>query len=318
VTEPSSTWLRVPPPDQMGSPGRLFVHFVAFLRASASQAGRPIATDDAYLDWEASSAGTAWDYYQRFLPREGRLRILDVGAGPSGRTLHYAERRNALFICLDLDAELQRVASRNLTDELRERVVPVVGEAGCLPFPAGSLDVCLCENALEHFTASDHAIRDMARVLRPGGLLLVLLPPWRGPFAGHLSRLTWLPWIHLLPPWAFLRLLCALQPGPSAVERVRQAHVMATYLATHLNGWPLERLLQGFEASRNLDLVDAYVLGEGRMGRLLRFVPWLGEFFTGAIYLVFRRLEAEQAMRLSFSRLLWTTLRGRALRRLEN
>jgi hypothetical protein len=93
---------------------------------------------------------------------------------------------------------------------------------------------------------------------------------------------------------------------------------MATYLATHLNGWPLERLLQGFEASRNLDLVDAYVLGEGRMGRLLRFVPWLGEFFTGAIYLVFRRLEAEQAMRLSFSRLLWTTLRGRALRRLEN
>jgi hypothetical protein len=122
----------------MGSPGRLFVHFVAFLRASASQAGRPIATDDAYLDWEASSAGTAWDYYQRFLPREGRLRILDVGAGPSGRTLHYAERRNALFICLDLDAELQRVASRNLTDELRERVVPVVGEAGCLPSRPGA------------------------------------------------------------------------------------------------------------------------------------------------------------------------------------
>ncbi|HXB57854.1 MAG TPA: class I SAM-dependent methyltransferase [Vicinamibacteria bacterium] len=318
MTEPSSTWLRVPPPDKMGRPGPLLLRFAAWLRASARQAARPIATDDAYLDWEASSAGTAWDYYQRFLPREGRLRILDVGAGPSGRTAHYARSRDALFMCLDLDHELQRVASRNLADELRDRVVPVVGEAGCLPFPAGSLDACLCENALEHFTASDQAIRDMARVLRPGGLLLALLPPWRGPFAGHLSRLTWLPWIHLLPPWVFLRLLCALQPGPEAVERARRAHVTATYLATHLNGWPLKRVLQAFEASRNLALVDAYVLGEGRVGRVLRFIPWLGEFFTGAIYLVFRRLEAERTMRLSFGRLLWTTLRGRSHRRLED
>jgi hypothetical protein len=144
VKVPCSTWLRVPPLDEMGRPGRLLVSVAACLRASASQAGRPFATDDAYLDWEASSAATAWHYYHRFLPSQGRLRILDV-AGPSGRAALYARRRDALFICLDLDPELQRVASRNLTDELQDRVIPVVGEAGCLPLPAGSLDVCLCE-----------------------------------------------------------------------------------------------------------------------------------------------------------------------------
>lgn len=51
-----------------------------------------------------------------------------------------------------------------------------IDDAGRLPFDDGSFDVVVCIEVLEHLFAPLDAVREMARVLRPGGLLIVTVP----------------------------------------------------------------------------------------------------------------------------------------------
>lgn len=59
-----------------------------------------------------------------------------------------------------------------------ERVygVRVQGEAEALPFATASVDGVICEVTLEHVRDPDGAVSEMARVLRPGGLLYLSVP----------------------------------------------------------------------------------------------------------------------------------------------
>ncbi len=50
----------------------------------------------------------------------------------------------------------------------------VDGDAAALPFPDAALDVVWCERVLQHLDDAPAALREMARVLRPGGRALVL------------------------------------------------------------------------------------------------------------------------------------------------
>jgi SAM-dependent methyltransferase len=61
----------------------------------------------------------------------------------------------------------------------------VVALQGPLPaslrgIPDTSLDVALCISALEHLAEPDAMLREMFRVLKPGGTALVNVPSWRG------------------------------------------------------------------------------------------------------------------------------------------
>lgn len=65
-------------------------------------------------------------------------------------------------------------------------------EFGLPNLPTGSFDVVLCEQVLEHLYNVDFALEELARVLRPGGLLLVgvpIFPPGLAPL-----RRTLIPW----------------------------------------------------------------------------------------------------------------------------
>ena len=47
-----------------------------------------------------------------------------------------------------------------------------------MPFPDGSFDRVIAAEVLEHIPADRHALREIARVLRPGGRLAVTVPAW--------------------------------------------------------------------------------------------------------------------------------------------
>jgi ubiquinone/menaquinone biosynthesis C-methylase UbiE len=50
----------------------------------------------------------------------------------------------------------------------------VYGLAGALPFDDASIDLVWCERVLQHLTDPQPAIDDIARVLRPGGRVVLL------------------------------------------------------------------------------------------------------------------------------------------------
>jgi SAM-dependent methyltransferase len=56
--------------------------------------------------------------------------------------------------------------------------VAVRGDALRLPFPSGAFDVVIASEILEHLPEDRAAIAEAARVLRPGGTLVVTVPRW--------------------------------------------------------------------------------------------------------------------------------------------
>ncbi|MFS3130448.1 methyltransferase domain-containing protein [Nocardioides sp. Bht2] len=111
-------------------------------------------------------------------------RVLDMGCG-AGRHAFEMYRRGADVIAFDQDAdELSGV--RDLFVAMKEAgEVPVgaeadvkEGDALSLPFADGEFDRIVCAEVLEHIWADVDAIKEMVRVLRPGGTLAVSVPRW--------------------------------------------------------------------------------------------------------------------------------------------
>jgi ubiquinone/menaquinone biosynthesis C-methylase UbiE len=95
------------------------------------------------------------------------LRVLDV-AGGDGYWAGQARKRGAQAANIDL-------AGHKLTRGARLASAPaqVLGDALKLPFPDGSFDRVLSICAIEHFDDGPQALSEMARVLAPGGELVM-------------------------------------------------------------------------------------------------------------------------------------------------
>lgn len=96
--------------------------------------------------------------------------VLDVacGTGVAARAAADVVGDNGSVVGLDLNPAMLAVAARIRTDiEWRE------GDATRLPFEAARFDAVLCQSALFFFPDPRGAIAEMARVLRPGGVLAV-------------------------------------------------------------------------------------------------------------------------------------------------
>ncbi len=113
-------------------------------------------------------------------------RLLNVGCGTGGFDL-VAEGGGAEPWGVDASVEVAAIAGRRAR---RGRVVSAAAEA--LPFPDGSFDVVYCYSTLEHVHDARRAVREMLRVLRPGGALYVHTPNRWAWFESH-YKLFWLP-----------------------------------------------------------------------------------------------------------------------------
>lgn len=114
------------------------------------------------------------------VPSDPRRRILDVdGCGLPLLGLEPAPR------AAPLDVVTFATRAGDAVDVLGDDLVPDVrGHLGCLPFAGAAFDAVAIAGTLEHVVADDDALDEIARVLRPGGLLFVRVP--------QDDRLAWL------------------------------------------------------------------------------------------------------------------------------
>src|SRR4051812_21182144 len=118
-------------------------------------------------------------------------RVLDLGCG-FGRHGYEAARRGADVVSVDYsEQELKAVRATfgNMHDQNQVRFDHCQGtvraDAVVLPFSNCSFDRVIASEVLEHIDNDAEAVRELARVLRPGGTLAVTVPAF-GP-----ERLCW-------------------------------------------------------------------------------------------------------------------------------
>lgn len=114
-------------------------------------------------------------------------RVLEVAIG-TGRNLPFYPPEVTLT-GIELSPAMLAIARQRAT-ELGREVDLREGDAQALPFEAGSFDTAVCTLSLCAIPDHGKAIAEMARVLRPGGRLLLL---------DHIGSRWW-------PVWAVLKL----------------------------------------------------------------------------------------------------------------
>lgn len=112
------------------------------------------------------------------------LEVLDAACG-TGRYALLLARRGARVSGIDASKDMLAHARRK-ADELGLAVDLRLGDVARLPFPDGSFDLAICALAFCHWPDIRPAVAELARVLRPGGRLIVsdfhpfcLLVGWR-------------------------------------------------------------------------------------------------------------------------------------------
>jgi SAM-dependent methyltransferase len=118
------------------------------------------------------------------IPISNGTRLLDLGCG-AGRHAFEAARRGASVVALDTDrGELQQVsaiaAAMAEAGEISSAatIIAAAGDATRMPLRDDSFDVVIAAEVLEHIPPDQAAMNEIARVLRPGGVVAVTVPAW--------------------------------------------------------------------------------------------------------------------------------------------
>ncbi|MGV9210772.1 demethylmenaquinone methyltransferase [Micromonospora sp. RB23] len=149
-------------------------------------------------------------------------RVLDVGAGTGVSTRELAQS-GAYAVGADLSLGMLQVGKR-----VRPEVPLLAGDALRLPFADASFDAVTISFALRNVNDTDAALRELARVTRPGGRLVVcefstpVNPVFRTVYLSYLMR--------------------SLPVVARAVSSNPDAYV---YLAESVRAWPDQAALAG-------------------------------------------------------------------------
>jgi ubiquinone/menaquinone biosynthesis C-methylase UbiE len=119
-------------------------------------------------------------------------RVLDLGCGRGG----IVERLGGMGHWHGVDPD-----ECSLHEHRSPSLPRDCAEATQLPFAAGAFDLVVASWVLEHLSDPAQTLREVARVLRPGGRFIFLTPnarhplPWVGQRLGRLQR-TLVPWVY--------------------------------------------------------------------------------------------------------------------------
>lgn len=125
-------------------------------------------------------------------PQPGE-RVLEVGPGTGYYALEVARwiAPDGNLDVLDLQQEMLDHTMRRASERRIPNIVPTRGDAQALPYPDGTFDAAYLVATLGEIPDQDAALRELRRVLKPGGRLVVgesLPDPHMVTFDSLLSR----------------------------------------------------------------------------------------------------------------------------------
>jgi len=171
--------------------------------------------------------------------------LLDVACGTGAVAIGAAERVGATGSVTGVDNNpgMLAVASARSRNEVRWQAA----DAQMLPFPDGSFDRVICQLGLQYFPDRLAAMREMHRVLRPGGRAVVLV--WRD--------------LNHSPGFAALVNALEIHAGPEAATAMRAPFVFGddpTPLASlHTDAGFVDVTVQAATGMVRFDSIEAFI-----------------------------------------------------------
>jgi demethylmenaquinone methyltransferase / 2-methoxy-6-polyprenyl-1,4-benzoquinol methylase len=161
-------------------------------------------------------------------------RVLDLATGTADLAIMVARKHPTVKVVgLDPSSGMLDVGREKLVrEELADRIELVQGDAEKLPFEDASFDGICMAFGIRNVPDRDQALREMARVTRPGGRIAILeLSEPRGGFMGPFARFH----IHTVVPYVgallsgqreyhyLQRSIAAFPPAEEFVQRIARA-----------------------------------------------------------------------------------------------
>ena len=118
-------------------------------------------------------------------------RILDVACGTGDLTIALASLQPETIVGIDISAGMLEIGRKKAAARgLLEMISFIPGDAEGIPFPDASFDAVTVAFGVRNFVDRDAGFREILRVLRPGGRLVILeFSTPTGPVFGPLYRL---------------------------------------------------------------------------------------------------------------------------------
>lgn len=136
--------------------------------------------------------------------------VLDIGCG-HGTMVIEVGRRGGIVTGIEPCVAWRQIAYQRIEEQpFRQNMKIISGSAETLPFRNESFDYILSLQVLEHVQNVKHAIHEMARVLRPGGIAYISCENYLA-FKEQHYRVAWLP---LLPKCIACQYLRAIGRNP--------------------------------------------------------------------------------------------------------
>jgi ubiquinone/menaquinone biosynthesis C-methylase UbiE len=156
-------------------------------------------TAEAYSRWENKFGRLMFErYFTGRVDITGK-RVLDVGCGTGGKVVFYSTLSPERLSAVDLlESNVARAKAYATSSGAAMAGGFAVSDAAALPFAEDSFDIITTTDTFEHFAEPLETLRELARVLRPGGTIVFYFTPHYSPLGSHLYDVIHLPWCHLL------------------------------------------------------------------------------------------------------------------------
>lgn len=146
---------------------------------------------------EVTKAGSSMGAYLSELPSR-EVDVLDFGCGWGGETIWLASKVRSV-VGVDIESSSIAQARRALGGTRLNNCAFLAMKHGSVPLPDASVDAVFSTDTFEHVMDLDLAFGEIARVLRPGGVLVTKFGPlFYSPYGYHMQWACRVPYAHLL------------------------------------------------------------------------------------------------------------------------
>lgn len=232
--------------------------------------------------------------------------VLDIGSG-LGANISFIAKAGARHITA-LDISEQQLSStkkmiHNAVNDQQKTVSFVVADAANLPFENSSFNSMVAADTFEHIDNLSGAMKELARVLKPGGYLYAYFPPFYAPWGAHMVNWITVPWCQV-----FFSEKTILNTA-RRLERQNVAFNSRLPTETKLNLGEDNSIpfVNHLTIKRFLDIVESIPAWQIQMSKFLapnwrsskttlknlfstiNYVPWIREMFTAKAIFILRK-----------------------------